>query len=242
MHTRSLPDDVETLKRIILERDARVSCLEQESLGLSLLIEKLKLQIVRLKRTQFGASSERYEGQLLQLELLVEDLETTQAQLRPIPMVEMPEQELAAMAPVIPPLRRSLPAHLPRQSIEHTLSCTCSACGSDMTKIGEDVSEMLEYVPASFKVIRHVRPKLRCPQCEAIVQSPTPSRPIDRGLPGPGLLAHVLVGKYADHLPLYRQSEIYARDGVELDRSTLADWVGKSAQLVLSKNSAEPLQ
>ena len=230
MHTRSLPDDVETLKRIILERDARVSCLEQESLGLSLLIEKLKLQIARFKRAQFGSSSERYEGQLQQLELLVEDLEATQAQVQPTPII------IEALEPApttnVPPPRRNLPSHLPRQSIEHTPSCTCSTCGNDMAKIGEDVSEMLEYIPASFKVIRHIRPKFACQACQTIVQSPAPSRPIDRGLPGPGLLAHVLVGKYADHLPLYRQSEIYAREGVELDRSTLADWVGKSAQLL----------
>ena len=238
MQARHLPDDIDTLKRIILERDARVSCLEQESFGLSLLIEKLKLQIARFKRTQFGSSSERYEGQLLQLELLVEDLEATQAQVRPAPIVETLEQEPAAVAPVIPPLRRSLPSHLPRQSIEHAPSCTCSTCGSNMTKIGEDVSEMLEYVPASFKVIRHIRPKFACQTCQTIVQSPAPSRPIERGLPGPGLLAHVLVGKYADHLPLYRQSEIYAREGVELDRSTLADWVGKSAQLLTPLVSA----
>ena len=229
MQARDLPDDIDTLKRLILERDARVSRLEQESQGLNLLIEKLKLQIARLKRTQFGSSSERYEGQLMQLELLVEDLEATQAATQPAQEIQ-PTESPATIA--IPPIRRSLPSHLPRQTIEHTPSCTCSTCGSNMTKIGEDVSEMLEYVPASFKVIRHVRPKLRCPQCETIVQQAAPSRPIDRGLPGPGLLAHVLVGKYADHLPLYRQSEIYARDGVELDRSTLADWVGKSAQLL----------
>ena len=181
MHTRSLPDDVETLKRIILERDARVSRLEQESQGLNLLIEKLKLQIARLKRTQFGSSSERYEGQLMQLELLVEDLEATQAATQPAQEIQ-PTESPATIA--IPPIRRSLPSHLPRQTIEHTPSCTCSTCGSNMTKIGEDVSEMLEYVPASFKVIRHVRPKLRCPQCETIVKQPAPSRPIDRGSGG----------------------------------------------------------
>jgi transposase len=86
------------------------------------------------------------------------------------------------------------------------------------------MAEMLEYVPAQFKVIRHVRPKLSCTKCDAIVQAEAPSRPTERGLAGPGLLAHVLVSKYADHLPLYRQSEIYAREGVELERSTLADW------------------
>src|SRR5258708_37366594 len=91
---------------------------------------------------------------------------------------------------------------------------------------------MLEYVPASFVVIRHVRPKLSCTRCDCIVQAEAPSRPIARGLAAPGLLAHVLVSKYCDHLPLYRQSEIYARQDVELHRSTLSDWVGGSAHLL----------
>jgi transposase len=98
--------------------------------------------------------------------------------------------------------------------------------------LGEDVSEMLEYVPASFFVVRHVRPKLSCTKCDHIVQAAAPSRPIERGIAGPGLLAHVLVAKYADHLPLYRQSEIYARQDIELERSTLADWVGGTSQLL----------
>ena len=101
-----------------------------------------------------------------------------------------------------------------------------------MSKLGEDVSEVLEYVPASFFVVRHVRPKLSCTKCDHIVQAAAPSRPIERGVAGPGLLAHVLVSKYADHLPLYRQSEIYARQGIELGRSTLADWVGGTSQLL----------
>ena len=97
---------------------------------------------------------------------------------------------------------------------------------------------MLEYVPARFKVVRHVRPKLSCTKCDAIVQAQAPSRPIERGLAGPGLLAHVLVSKYADHLPLYRQAEIYAREGVELERSTLADWVGATSELLKPLNEA----
>jgi transposase len=101
-----------------------------------------------------------------------------------------------------------------------------------LRKLGEDVAEMLEYVPASFRVVRHVRTKLSCTKCDCIVQAGAPSRPIERGLAGPGLLAHVLVSKYCDHLPLYRQSEIYARQGVELERSTLADWVGASSRLL----------
>ena len=103
---------------------------------------------------------------------------------------------------------------------------------AELKHLGEDVSEILEYVPARFKVIRQVRPKLACACCERIVQAEAPSRPIERGIAGPGLLAHVLVSKYCDHLPLYRQSEIYAREGVELERSTLADWVGGTSTLL----------
>jgi len=129
------------------------------------------------------------------------------------------------------PARRPLPADLPRETEtiapEHQ---ACPDCGGTLRHLGEDVSETLEYVPARFKVIRTVRPKLSCAGCSQIVQAPAPSRPIDRGLAGPGLLAHVLVAKYADHLPLYRQSEIYGREGVELDRSTLADWVGGASR------------
>ncbi len=101
-----------------------------------------------------------------------------------------------------------------------------------MRKVGEDVTEILDYIPGHFEVIKHVRPAFTCRRCESMVQMPMPSLPIERGQPGAGLLAHVLVGKYCDHLPLYRQSGIYAREGVALDRATLADWVGKAAALV----------
>src|SRR6266496_1043638 len=122
---------------------------------------------------------------------------------------------------------------LPRQTRRHEPKETvCPQCQGELGKLGEDVSEMLEYVPASFVVIRHLRTKLSCTKCDCIVQAEAPSRPIARGMAGPGLLAHVLVSKYCDHLPLYRQSEIYARQDVELERSTLADWVGGSAQLL----------
>jgi transposase len=108
----------------------------------------------------------------------------------------------------------------------------CPDCGGRLRVLGEDTAEMLEHVRACFKVIRHVRPKMSCDACDRIVQAPAPSRPIDRGLAGPGLLAHVLVSKYADHVPLYRQSEIYSREGLDLDRSTLAGWVGATSELL----------
>ena len=106
------------------------------------------------------------------------------------------------------PYRKPLAEHLPRQIELHEPACTCPNCGGGLRKLGKDVTEVLDYVPASFKVVRHVRPKLSCRVCEMIVQLPMPSLPIERGKPGPGLLDHALVAKYADHLPLYRQSGI----------------------------------
>lgn len=131
------------------------------------------------------------------------------------------------------PVRRALPEHLPRERVEHDAACTCPACGGTrLTRIGTDEREVLEYVPSHFKVIVHARPKMSCRDCETITQAPLPWLPIERGLPGSSLLAHVLTAKYCDHLPLHRRSVIYAREGVELERSTLAGWVGQMAALL----------
>ncbi len=192
-------------------------------------IEHLKLLIAKLRRLQFGRKSEKVERQIEQLELKLEDLEAHRVGSLPQPAREADASEPAPA----PKSRRPLPEHLPRETRTHApAEPACPECGGTLKKLGEDVSEILEWVPASFKVIRHVRPKLCCAGCDKIVQAPAPSRPIDRGLAGPGLLAHVLTSKFADHLPLYRQSEIYAREGVELDRSTLAKWVGEASHLL----------
>ncbi len=236
--THSLPDDIETLKRLILAQQSelaakqvhieqlqeRVETKDAEALHLRTWIEKLKLEIARLKRMQFGRSSEQLQGRIDQLELIVEDLEASQAEHR---RSDMPQERDQARAP-----RQALPEHLPRETVLHAPDDACPDCGSALHELGQDVAEMLEYVPASFRVIRHVRPRMTCRCCERIVQVAAPSRPIDRGIPGPGLLAQVLVAKYADHLPLYRQSGIYEREGVHLERSTLADWVGSAARLL----------
>ena len=145
------------------------------------------------------------------------------------------EKSEAATAVTAPrrPARKPLPAHLLRETkVYAPPQEACPACGGVLRPLGEDVSEVLEYTPARFHVVRHIRPKLSCSGCDQIVQVRAPSRPIEQGLAGPGLLAHVLVSKYADHLPLYRQSEIYARSGVELERSTLADWVAGASRLL----------
>lgn len=220
LEARDLPNDVEALKRLILDQRSQLSDREHE-------IERLKLLIAKLKRLQFGRSSEKLDRQIGQLELVLEDLETNRAA-----GAVRKESPAPSSVPKQKPIRRPLPAHLPRERVVHEAACTCSDCGVPMRRIGEDVAEVLEYVPASFKVVRHVRPKFACARCERIVQAPAPTRPIARGIAGPGLLAHILVSKYADHLPLYRQSQIYERQGVELERSTLADCVGGAAALL----------
>ena len=213
-----LPDDVEALKVELVA--ARALVIEQK-----IQLEKLRFEIARLKRMKYGRSSEQLDTQIGQMQLTLEDLEATLAE-TPEPLRPAPKQ-----AP-IKPVRRALPAHLPREDVVHDSACTCPACGGTLRRLGEDVSEMLEYVPGRYKVVRHVRPKFSCGACQKIVQASAPSRPIARGLAGPAFLAHVLVSKYADHLPLYRQSQIYAREGLELDRSTLADWVGGASELL----------
>jgi transposase len=222
----NLPNDVESLKRLVIEAQTALQAAEARLLSRQLEIEALKLQIAQLRRMKFGRSSERFDEQIRQLEFKLEELESEEASL-PIPPTPMsPAREK--------PVRRALPVHLPREPLIHepTSTCTCPDCGGSLRVLGEDVSEMLEYVPQHWKVLRHVRPKYSCAECQRIVQAAAPSRPIERGIAGPGLLAHVLVSKYCDHLPLYRQSQIYAREGIELDRSTLADWVGATSSLM----------
>src|SRR3990172_4521044 len=211
-----LPDDIEALKALVIAQRAQLHPHVAE-------IEHLKLVIAKLKRLQFGRRSEKLDREVEQLELRLEEL-----QVAATPAVALTPSKPAAQVPV----RRPLPEHLPRERVVHQPACSCPDCGAAMRQIGEDVSEILDYVPARFRVIRHVRPKLACPVCERIVQLEAPSRPIDRGLAGPGLLAHILTSKYADHLPLYRQAQIYAREGGELERSTMAEWVGGCFRLV----------
>ncbi|NKB59719.1 MAG: IS66 family transposase, partial [Alphaproteobacteria bacterium] len=135
-------------------------------------------------------------------------------------------------APKDKPKRKPLPGHLPRNETTLSPGDACGECGGALKTLGDDVTEELEYVPGRFVVNRIVRPRMACTCCETFHQAALPSRPIEHGRPGPGLLAHVLVNKYADHSPLYRQSQIFQREGIDLDRSTLADWVGKSTALL----------
>ncbi len=212
--------DNEALRALVLAQQAELLSRDTE-------IENLKLLVLKLKRIQFGRKSEKLDRQIEQLELRLEDLEAAPS--TPPPLSAAPAAEPALNKPARRPLPKTLPRITKTHAPKHEV---CPDCGGRLRLLGEDASEMLEYVPGHFEVIRVVRPKLSCAACERIVEEPAPSRPIDRGLAGPGLLAHVLAAKYADHLPLYRQSEIYAREGIDLDRSTLAGWVGGASRLV----------
>lgn len=239
----SLPDDIEALKALLSARDAQlaardgverqlrqtIATLEQSLSIRTLEIEQLKLQIAKLKRMQFGRKSEKLDRQIERLEARLEDLVAEEgvadADVRSEPSSASTERQRST--------RQPLPEHLPRE--DHVLDPVeqeCPACGGHLKPLGEDVSEQLDIIDAAFKVIRTIRRKKACGSCDCIVQPPAPSRPIERGVATPGLLARILVAKYADHHPLYRQSVIYARQGVELDRSSMARWVGACGALV----------
>lgn len=214
---------------VLAERYAR-SAAEAEARHRALEIEKLKFMLAKLRHERFGQSAER--GALLeQLELELEE-DSAEA---------IAKAETAAASAKVAvkgfsrckPARRPLPDHLPRQRIVHPAPAACPCCGGVLHKLGEDVTETLEHVPASWKVIQHVREKFSCRACEAITQPEAPSHPIARGRAGPHLLAHVLFSKYGLHLPLNRQSTAYAREGIDLDVSTLADWVGAAAATLM---------
>ena len=230
----SLPDldslNREALKALIVAQQDQLRAKDEQLQSREQEIEHLKLLLAQLRRMQFGRKSERLERQIEQLELKLETLQAERAETAPAPPASQSE---TVTATANKPGRRPLPAHLPRRIEKHEpKEQSCPQCGGALRHLSEDSSEVLEIIPSGFYVIRHVRPKLSCRDCACIVQSPAPSRPIDRGLAGPGLLAHVLTAKYSDHQPLYRQAEIYARAGVELDRSTLAEWVGQSSALL----------
>ena len=186
-------------------------------------IDKLTHELATLKRWKFGRSSEQLNA--TQISLIEETIETD------IAAIELELQELAPAAnpPTQPrqtPKRAALPAGLPRVDIHHEPDSTTCGCGCQLKRIGEDVSEKLDYTPGMFTVEQHIRGKWACTQCQTLIQAPVPAQIIDKGIPTAGLLAQVLVAKYSDHLPLYRQERIFGRAGVEIPRSTLAQWVG----------------
>jgi len=231
--TADLPEDIAALRAFALACQGELKAAQLAVQVKALEIEKLRFQIAKLRRMQFGRSSERITRQIEQLELQLEELETDQAE----DIAGTNEDEPTGPIPHrTKPKRKPLPDHLPRHEVLHEPeadgACICLACGGGMGKLGEDVTEVLDYVPGHFQVIRHVRPKHACQTCDVITQALAPAMPTPRGRATPAMLAHLLVSKYCDHLPLYRQCEIYAREGLELERSTSCDWVGQAAWLL----------
>jgi transposase len=233
----SLPNDIETLKAMVLAAETRALNAEAQTRARDLLIEQMKLTIARLRHGQYGQSSER--GVVLeQLELQLAELEEDASEAEAAAQLGAAQAaaakiEVRALARR-KPARRPLLEHLPRERIVYPGPATCPCCGgAALRKIGEDVTETLELIPRRWKVIQHVREKFSCRACETISQPPAPSHPIARGRAGPKLLAHILVSKYGLHLPLDRQSKAYAHEGIELDVSTLADWVGASSATLM---------
>jgi len=221
MAVTALPDlnvlPAEELRALILAQheqlvsaEDKLTTTQEQLLSREREIEHLKLLLAKLHRMQFGRKSEKLAGQIEQLELRLEELESNRSERESTPP-EAASVPAGSTASAAKPSRRALPDHLPRQTRTHVPKETvCPQCQGELRKLGEDVSEMLEYVPASFVVIRHVRTKLSCTKCDCIVQAEAPSRPIERGLAGPGLLAHVLVSKYCDHLPLSTVGDLRA--------------------------------
>ncbi|WP_414714437.1 IS66 family transposase, partial [Sphingobium sp.] len=211
----------------IAELEAALAAARADISARDILIDTLRVQIARLKRMQFGKSSEKLDTQIAQLELALEELEgeaIVAAARRADPV------QADRPSPV-----RTLPAHLPReeQRIEPEQgSCTCPDCGGALRPLGQDSDEMLDAVPVQWRVVRTIRPKYSCRSCEKIVQAPAPVKAIARGKATFGTLAHVVVSKFDHHLPLYRQAEIMAAQGIEIDRSTLAGWVGQASVLL----------
>ena len=232
----SLPDDVETLKRLLLASNAELARARAEAARTEALVVHLRLMIEKLKRDLFGARNERKARLIDQMELQLEELEAAAT-----------EEEIAAGQAVAAssestqvraftrrrPARKPFPAHLPRERVIVPGPRACACCGSHrLAKLGEDVTERLEVVPRQWKVVQIVREKFTCRNCEKISQAPAPFAVLPRGLAGPSLLAMIPFEKYGQHQPLNRQSERYAREGIDLSVSTLADQIGGCAVLL----------
>ena len=232
----ALPDDTAALRAIILAQHRQIAGIAAANRAYEALIQALKITIARLKKQKHGASSEKIEREIEQLELALENLETARAAADTAPETpEEVEDEAANPATLeerVPPRRRGKPRiseDAPRETIVLDPGERCPDCGGVLRLVGEDVAEILDFIAAKLKVVDIHRPKKSCRDCERMVQTPAPSRPVPRGMAGPSLLAHILVSKYDDHLPLYRQGEIFARMGADIPRSTLIDWCGQAA-------------
>lgn len=221
----NLPSEPAELQSIIADLSVQLQQLTEEN-------HSLKHQLALLKAKQFGRSSEKLERQIADVELRVEEQETTENVLAAV-LCDDTSDSIDGKQEKQRPKREPLPADLPREEKLLAPAPACPDCGGEaFRKIADDISEVLEYVPATFKVIRYIRPRCACIACEKIVQAYVPSKTISKGKAGPGLLAHLCLQKYCYSLPFYRQSQQYGREGITLSRSTMANWAGQCARLL----------
>lgn len=223
LNARQLRETVRSLMDTMSSQAAEIERKDREIAFKQATIDKISHEMAVLKRLKFAAQSEGFnpEQRSLLEETIAADMEALQ---RELDAVQPPAKDDADKQQ---PKRRPLPDSLPRREIHHEPHNTTCACGCQLKRIGQDVAEKLDYQPGVFTVERHIRGKWVCDKCETLIQAPVPAHIIDKGIPTAGLLAQVLVAKYADHLPLYRQEGIFARAGLALPRSTLAQWVGQ---------------
>ena len=240
---KNLPSDPKILHGIIHVLSTENASLKEEN-------QSLKEQLMLLKKKSFGQSSEKLTSQIENLEFrleeneLLDEIVSDENEIFVASEVTLDELDQTGNKveakdksnndePRNKAKRKKLPEHLPRDTVVIPAPTTCPSCGGEeFRKFADDVSEILEYVPSSFKVIRFVRPRCACVNCDQVTQGYAQSKPIDKGKAGAGLLAHILIQKYCNHLPMYRQSQIYAREGIDLSRSTLASWAGQCARLL----------
>ncbi|AOW48573.1 IS66 family transposase [Acetobacter ascendens] len=227
-----LPDDPDILREMIVSLQTEVARLSASARAYEALVQSLKIRIARLQKQKFGASSEKIDREIEQLELLLEDVKIAIAAADPSPDIREHDDSDGVVSS---PRRRGKPKvsdTTPRERIVLDPGEACPACGGPLRLVGEDVTEILDFIAAKLKVVETARLKKSCRHCETMVQPEAPSRPVPRGMAGPGLLAHILVSKFDDHIPLYRQNEIFSRQGVEIPRSTLIDWCGQAVAVL----------
>ena len=243
-----LPNDPAVLKAMIAALQAENQKMSASLRAHDLLVQALRVRIARLQKQKFGSSSEKIEREIEQLELALEDLQVALAEADELPPDgdDEPETDNQTPEPAEPrESRRRRPKvsqDTPRERRELDPGDSCPDCGGDLRVVGEDVSELIDMIAAQLKVIEIARIKKSCRRCERMVQSPAPSRPIPRSMAGPNLLAYVLTSKFDDHVPLYRQNEIFARMGADIPDTTLADWCGgamKTLAPLIEKIEAE---
>lgn len=233
---QNLPDDPTALKAMIAALQAENARISATLRAHDQLIQALRLRIAKLRKQAFGQSSEKIEREIEQLQLALEDLMIAAAETDAMPINEADVAALAqpavTSAEAVMRRRPRVSANAVRERRELDPGTCCPDCGGDLRLVGEDVSEILDMIAAQMKVVQIARLKKSCRRCEKMVQVPAPSRPIDGSMAGAGLLAHVLVAKFDDHLPLYRQNEIFARLGADIPDSTLVDWCGRACQVL----------